>query len=113
MSKNNMRYQRGDVYLVEEHLVQGHEQKKTRPWVLVGASAINLARSTVVAIPLSSSAPAIPPLSIKLYFNNLTICAVLDQIRAINKKRFIHFEGQLTLPEMDLIDDSLRQILAL
>ena len=32
-------------------------QRKTRPWVLVGASPINLARSTVIAVPLSTQAP--------------------------------------------------------
>lgn len=111
MSRFN--FQRGEVYLVEEHQVQGHEQKKTRPWILVGANPINAARGTIVAIPLSTSAPEKPPLSISIYINNSMNCAILDQIRALDKRRFIRFEGALSLHEMSLIDDGLRQILAL
>ncbi len=113
MSKNNFKYQRGEVYLVEEHGVQGGEQKKTRPWVLVGASQINLARSTAIAVPLSTQAPEKPPLSLKIYYNNSNVCAVLDQLRALDKKRFLRFEGSLSTHEMNLIDDGLRQVLAL
>lgn len=111
--KNLFKFVRGEVYLVEEHQVQGSEQKKTRPWVLVGASPINTARSTVVAVPLSTQAPQKPPLSIKVYFNNANVCAVLDQIRALDKRRFLHFEGALSAHEMEVLDESLRQILAL
>ena len=113
MSKNVFKYQRGDIYLVEEHQVQGHEQKKTRLWVLVGATAINSARSTAIAVPLSTSAPEKFPLSIKIYVNNSFVCAVLDQVRALDKRRFIRFEGVLPLHEIDLIDNGLRQVLAL
>jgi mRNA interferase MazF len=114
MYKNNtFGYLRGEVYLVEEHAAQGGEQKKTRPWVLVGASPINSARSTAIAVPLSTQAPSRPPLSIKVYVNNSHVCAVLDQIRTLDKRRFIRFEGVLSVHEMSLIDDALRQVLAL
>lgn len=113
ISKGTFKYQRGEVYLVEQHQVQGHEQKKTRPWVLVGTNPINLARGTVIAVPLSTQAPEKPPLSIKVYVNNAIVCAVLDQIRALDKKRLICFEGALSSHEMGLIDDGLRQVLAL
>ena len=113
MSKHAFKYQRGDIYHVEEHQTQGHEQKKTRPWVLVGATAVNSARSTTIALPLSTTAPEKPPLSIKLCINNLFVCAVIDQLRALDKKRFIRFEGVVSLHDMVLIDDGLRQILAL
>lgn len=108
-----MQYKRGDVYLVEEHGAQGSEQRKTRPWVLIGASPINAARRTVVAVPLSTQAPEKPPLSIKIYFNNSNVRAVLDQLRALDKKRLIRFEGVLDSHAMQLIEDGLRQVLSL
>ena len=108
-----MQFNRGDVYLVEEHQTLGSEQKKTRPWVLVGASMINAARRTAIAVPLSTQAPEKPPLSVKILFNNVNVCAVLDQIRALDKKRFIRFEGALSMHEMNLIEESLRLVLAL
>lgn len=110
---NAFKFQRGDVYLVEEHSTQGSEQKKTRPWVLVGASPINAARSTAIAVPLSTQAPEKPPLCIKIYLNNTTVSAVLDQLRALDKKRFIRFDGALSAYDLGLIDDGLRQVLAL
>lgn len=106
-------YSRGDVYWVEEHQTQGNEIKKTRPWVLVGATPINSARSTVVAVPLSTQVKEIPGLSIKVYVNNSFVCAVLDQIRAIDKRRLIRSDGALSQHEMDLIEDGLRQVLCL
>ncbi|TAK72345.1 MAG: type II toxin-antitoxin system PemK/MazF family toxin [Gammaproteobacteria bacterium] len=111
--KNIFKFKRGDVYLVEEHQVQGHEQKKTRPWVLVGATPMNSGRGTAIAVPLSTRAKEIPGLSIKVYLNNTMVCAIIDQLRALDKKRFIHFEGVLSAHEMNLIDDGLRQVLAL
>lgn len=113
MSNKSFNFRRGEVYLVEEHNAHGSEQKKTRPWVLVGANPINSARSTIVAVPLSTSAPERAPLSIKIFINNYSVCAILDQIRALDKKRVIRFEGELSFHEISLIDDGLRQILAL
>src|SRR5579872_5996508 len=113
MSSITLRFQRGDVYLVEEHGTQGSEQKKTRPWVLVGATPVNKARSTVIAIPLSTQAPEKPPISIKVYLNNTYVCAVIDQVRALDKGRFIRYEGELSAHEISLIDDGLRQVLAI
>lgn len=107
------KFQKGNVFLVEEHAAQGSEQKKTRPWVLVGASPINNARSTVLAVPLSTQAPEKPPLSIKIYVNNANVCAVLDQLRALDKKRLLRFEGTLSDYEIGLLDDNLRHVLAL
>ncbi len=113
MSKSNFKYKRGEVYLVEEHATQGSEQMKTRPWILVGANQINLARSTVIAVPLSTQAPVKPPTSIQIYYNNSNVSAILDQIRALDKKRFLRFEGALSQHEMVLIDESLKQVLAI
>jgi mRNA interferase MazF len=108
-----MKYKRGEVYLVQEHGTEGHEIKKTRPWVLIGANPINAARSTVVAIPLSTQAKEIPGLSIKVYMNNIFSCAVLDQIRAVDKRRLIRLEGELNTHELELIENGLRQVLCL
>ncbi len=113
MSKSRFNYQRGEIYLVEEHAVHGHEQKKTRWWVLVGANPVNAARGTAIAIPLSTNAAVKPPLSIEVYVNNSKLCALLDQIRALDKGRFRHCDGVLSSHEMDLIDAGLRQVLAL
>ena len=106
-------YKRGSVYLVQEGQGQGGEIKKTRPWVLVGANPISKARSTVIAIPLSTQAKPIPHLTVEILLNNRKSCAVLDQIRALDKSRLIQQEGVLTKHEMESIDAGLRAVLSL
>lgn len=108
-----MNYRRGDVYLVQETQARGSEIKKTRPWVLVGIDPLNKARSMLIAIPLSTQANEIPGLSVKVLLNGTSSCAVLDQIRAIDKSRFIRHEGSLIQHEIDLINEGLRKILGL
>ena len=109
----NSNYKRGDVYLVQESQTEGSEIKKTRPWVIVGADGLNRARSTVIAIPLSTQVKEIPYLSIKILLNGVSSCAILDQIRALDKKRFIRHEGTLDAYELECIEKGLRYILCL
>ncbi len=106
-------FKRGDVYLVREDNPQGGEIKKTRPWVLVGADPLNRARSTVIAIPLSTQAKEIPGLSVKVYHNGVSSCVVIDQLRALDKRRFIQHEGTLNSHELSMIEEGLKQILCL
>ena len=106
-------YKRGDVYLVQESATEGSEIKKTRPWVIVSADGLNRARSTVIAIPLSTQVKEIPHLSIKTFLNGITSCAILDQIRALDKRRFLRHEGTLENYELDAIEKGLRTILCL
>lgn len=107
MSNSAFKYHKGEVYLIEE------QPGKMRPWLLVGASPINAARSTVMAVPLSKSIPEKAPLSIQVSLNRLLSCVVLDQVRAIDKRRLIKFEGCLSFDEMNVIDESMRMVLAL
>jgi mRNA interferase MazF len=104
-------YNRGDVYLVQEGQGQGSEIQKTRPWVLVGATPLNKARSTIIAVPLTTKQREIPGLCIKILLDNTPSIAVLDQIRALDKNRLIRQEGSVNSFELDMIDDGLRQIL--
>ncbi len=69
--------------------------------------------SRVIAVPLSTQVLARPPLSVAVYLNNTNVCAVIDQVRALDKKRFIRYEGRLLAQDISAIDDGLRQVLAL
>lgn len=62
---------------------------------------------------LFSTSKEIPHLSIKVIFNGVNTCAIIDQIRALDKRRFFHYEGELAEFEMGLIDDGLRKVLCL
>src|SRR5689334_5563097 len=101
-------YKRGEGYMVEQgNDTVGSEQKKTRPWVLIGNTDLNKKRRVAIAVPLTTSAPESQPLSVSVYFNNKNVVAIIDQIRSLSKNRFIQFEGELTQHDMGQIDDCL------
>ena len=66
-----------------------------------------------MAIPLSTQAPEIPPLSIKVSVNGNLVVAVCDQIRAIDKSNFLEKIDTLSLVDMTLIEENLSKILGL
>jgi hypothetical protein len=45
--------------------------------------------------------------------NNTKVCAVIDQIRALDKQRFLQCDAVLSVYEIDLIDNGLCQVLVL
>ncbi len=104
---------RGDVYWVDLNPTKGSEINKLRPCVLLGATPINLARSTIVVVPLSTSTKARPPLTISVTCLEKEVTAVCDQIRTIDKSRLKNPAGNLSTKDIQALDDGLRQILCL
>ncbi|OGT57325.1 MAG: PemK family transcriptional regulator [Gammaproteobacteria bacterium RIFCSPHIGHO2_12_FULL_42_10] len=104
---------RGDVYWVDLNPTQGSEINKQRPCVIVGATPINRARNTVVVVPLSTAARSRPPIVISVQCLGKQVAAICDQIRTVDKSRFMKSAGKLSTEDMDILDDSLRQILSL
>ncbi len=103
----------GDIYWVNLDATVGSEIKKKRPCVIIGATPINRARRTVVVLPLSTSAQANPPLTVAVSALNRIAVVVCDQIRAIDKSRFVGFAGRLSRDNIDSVEDCLKQVLAL
>lgn len=104
---------RGDVYWVDLEPTRGSEIKKQRPCVLVGVTAINQVRRTVIVIPLSTSATPRAPIVVPVTCGGKQVTAVCDQIRTIDKSRLLNPMGKLSSQDMLAIENSLRQILAL
>lgn len=104
---------RGDVYWVNLNPTIGGEINKLRPCVLIGATPINLARSTLVVVPLSTSAKARPPLTISVTCLGKEVTAVCDQIRSIDKSRLRSLACSLSPKDIQALEDGLRQVLCL
>lgn len=105
---------RGDIHWVQEQPSTGSEMRKKRPWVIMGADPINRARKTIIAIPLSTSAPASPPIAISVAALGMFVVAVCDQIRAIDKSRFEKpAADRISDQDLIAIEDGLKQVLAL
>jgi len=104
---------RGDVYWVDLNPTKGSEINKKRPCVIVSATPINQARSTVVVVPLSTAARARPPIVVQVNCLGKQVTAICDQIRSVDKSRLISQAGNLSIKDLDSLDDCLRQVLVL
>jgi mRNA interferase MazF len=104
---------RGDIYWVDLNPGKGSEINKLRPCVLVSATPINQARHTVVVVPLSTAAKARPPVTISVTCLDKSVTAICDQIRTVDKSRLVKPAGQLSLKDINALDDGLRQVLVL
>ena len=100
---------RGDIYWVELPGSEG-EQKSC---VVVSASPINQARHSVIVVPLSSSVAARAPIAVSVDCLGKPFTAVCDQVRTLNKSLLTKLAGQLSLDDMNAVDDGLRQVLSL
>src|SRR6185295_14856827 len=98
---------RGDIYWVDLNPTKGSEINKKRPCVVVSASAINRARSTVIIVPLSTKTTIRPPIVISVQCLKKQVAAVCDQIRTVDKSRFGKLEGRLSIEDLENLDESL------
>lgn len=106
-----MEIKRGSVYWVDLDPTRGSEIKKKRPCLVIGVDPVNRARRTVVVIPLSSSGSEHPPLAIAAQCLDKKAIAVIDQIRAVDKSRFLAECGRLAQDEMTEIEKGIRLVL--
>ena len=104
---------RGDVYWVDLNPTKGSEINKQRPCVIVSATPINHARNTVIIVPLSTAARARPPIVIEVECLGKRVAAVCDQIRTVDKSRLAKSAGKLSQSDLDTLNESLLQVLAL
>ena len=104
---------RGEVWWVDLDPTRGSGIRKTRPAVIVSVDALNRARRTVVVVPLSSAAPARPPLVIPVESVAAGSVAVCDQVRAVDKTRLVSQLGQLSLADLKTLAESLAVVFGL
>lgn len=105
---------RGEIWLVNFDPTLGSEIKKTRPAIILSRHPFNRLRRTVVVVPLSSAYEQTEfPLLIAIRSSGRPAVAVVDQVKAAAKERFVRKLGQATAQEMQLIRDALTTLLDL
>ena len=107
---------KGDIYwvMLPARSPEGREIKKSLPCIIVSATALNRHRSTVLMVPLSTTAnKPHRPLSIPITSAAQPSIAVCDQMLAVDKSRLGEFVGRVSDAELRDLNDSLRQILSL
>jgi mRNA interferase MazF len=105
---------RGEIWLVNFDPTLGSEIKKTRPAIIISGQPFNRFRRTVVVVPLSSAHEQTEfPLLIAIRSSGKPSVAVIDQIKAAAKERFIRKLGVATASEMSQINDALSTLIEL
>ena len=106
-------FKRGDVWWIQLDPTIGAEIAKTRPCLIVTTDVLNDRRRTVVVIPLLTSPEANPPLMVPVTCAGKPSVAVIDQLRAVSKKRFAKRIGTISTANLLAVEEALRNILDL
>ena len=105
---------RGEIWLVNFDPTIGSEIKKTRPAIILSRQPFNRLRRTVIVVPLSSAHDETEfPLLIAIRSSGRPAVAVVDQIKAASKERFIRKLGTVSPEELEQISDALSTLLSL
>jgi len=99
---------RGTICWVNLEPVSPPELGKTRPAVVVTNSDQNMVLQSVVVVPLSSQAPEIWPLRLRLELpRGKTSFAVLPGIRQVSKARIHEVAGVARPNDMNRLDEAI------
>ena len=83
-----------DIFLISLDPTIGHEIKKVRPCVVISPNEMNDHISTIIIAPMTTRSHSYPT-RIPIEFEGKKGWIVLDQLRALDKKRFVKKLGQL------------------
>ena len=97
---------RFEVYLVRLDPTQGSEIAKTRPCAIVSPDSMNYALRTLIVAPMSSTRKGWPS-RVECSFRGHDGEIALDQLRAVDKKRFGRRIGSLDKATSRMVSNAL------
>jgi mRNA interferase MazF len=99
-----------DIFLTNLDPTIGHEIKKTRPCVLISPDEMNENIETVIIAPMTTKSHEYPT-RVKVSLKGTPGWIVLDQIRAIDKKRIIKKIGALNSKNIEEVKKIIKEML--
>ena len=90
-----MEVRRFDVFLINLDPTVGHEIKKTRPCLVISPDEMNRHISTIIVAPMTTKGRNYPT-RVQCTFQGKRGQIVLDQIRTIDKERFVKRLGKIS-----------------
>jgi|SRR5262245_26917300 len=108
---------RGDIVLARLDRTLGVEIKKTRPVIVVSNDAINHFAELAVVVPLTSNVARVSPSHAVIPKGAAGLASsskvVTEQMRAVDKRRLVRRLGRLTPDLLALVEQALKNTLAL
>lgn len=113
----NYEIKKGDVYYASLNPIVGSEQDGERPVVVVQNNLANKHSPTIIIVPITTvlkrmELPTHIPIS-KNRFLKKDSMILVEQIRAIDKKRLKAYLGHLKPEQMKLVDNAIVNIFEL
>ena len=99
-----------DIYLINLDPTVGHEIQKVRPCVIISPNELNETISTVIIAPMTTKSHQYPT-RVAITFQEKKGWIVLDQIRTVDKTRFIKKIGQLNSKISKKVKDVIFEML--
>jgi mRNA interferase MazF len=99
-----------EVFLISLDPTIGHEIKKARPCVIISPDEMNKYISTIIIAPMTSRSHSYPT-RIPVKFKGKEGWVVLDQIRAVDKRRLIKKLGRIDQETISTIKSIVREML--
>ena len=96
------------IVLVNLDPTIGNEMKKTRPCVIISPNEMNKYLQTIVIAPMTSSSKSYPT-RVQVKHNKTTGWVVLDQIRAIDRRRIVKCFDKLTEKEINNVKATIQE----
>jgi mRNA interferase MazF len=106
-----MTVKRFDVFLVSLDPTKGKEIKKTRPCLVVSPDEMNRFIATVIEAPMTTKDRDYPT-RIPCEFQGKQGQVVLDQIRTVDKNRFVRRLGRIDKDTQQTVLAALNQMFA-
>ena len=117
MPDNPSAPKRGEIWfanLGKLEPAKGAEIQKSRPVLIIGTDVVNRNRRTTLVVPLATSggkAEANPPITVNVHCGGKNGVAVIDQLRALDKKRLLNLVDTIHPKDLELVVSALRQVL--
>lgn len=111
-----MKYKQYDIWLADLNPTAGTEPGKTRPVVIVQTDLLNETHLSTIVCPVTTNVkPEAEILRIHLKKSQLPALSdiLVDQLRAIDNKRFIKRLGKLTPDQANQLKENLKVVLDL
>jgi mRNA interferase MazF len=98
------------ICLIDLEPAVGHEIKKTRPCVIISPAEMNQHISTIIIAPMTTVSHAYPT-RVSMTFQSKKGWIVLDQIRAVDKRRIIKKIGKLSSHKIAEVKSIIHEML--
>ena len=98
------------VYLVNLDPTIGHEIQKTRPCLIISPDEMNRHLQTVMIAPMTTKSHNYPS-RVSLAFTGKQAWIVLDQIRAVDRRRLVKELGKITALQTQKVKSTLKEML--